>query len=47
MTYGYRRPPYRVKGCISEDNGNSWDIKNEIIICPDGEHGPQFNTGGR
>ena len=39
MTYGYRRPPYGVRGCISEDNGSSWDIKNEIIICSDGEHG--------
>jgi hypothetical protein len=30
-TYGYRRAPWGVRGCISED-GLSWDVANEIII---------------
>ncbi len=39
MTYGYRRPPFGVRCCISEDDGKSWNIKNEIVICSDGNHG--------
>lgn len=31
MVYGYRRPPYGVRGCISED-GVTWDVKNEFVI---------------
>lgn len=31
MVYGYRRPPYGVRGVISED-GVTWDIKNEFVI---------------
>jgi len=30
-TYGYRRPPWGLRGCISED-GTHWDVKNEFII---------------
>ena len=30
-TYGYRRPPWGVRGCISED-GLSWDVANEFTI---------------
>ena len=36
-TYGYRRPPYGVRGVFSED-GLSWDVANEFVIreggCP-------------
>jgi hypothetical protein len=31
MIYGYRRPPYGVRGCISED-GLQWDVANEFVI---------------
>jgi len=36
-TYGYRKPPYGIRACISYDNGITWDLQNEIIIkenCP-------------
>lgn len=29
--YGYRKAPWGVRGCISED-GLSWDVRNEFII---------------
>jgi hypothetical protein len=35
MTYGYRRPPFGVRACLSNDNGKTWDIENEIIIRMD------------
>jgi len=38
MIYGYRRPPYGVRGCISED-GVNWDIKNEFVIREGGVPG--------
>ncbi|MCP4402298.1 MAG: exo-alpha-sialidase [bacterium] len=31
MIYGYRRPPYGVRGIISED-GIHWDVKDEFVI---------------
>jgi sialidase-1 len=31
MVYGYRRPPYGVRGCISDD-GITWDVANEFTI---------------
>jgi sialidase-1 len=31
MVYGYRRRPYGVRGCISED-GVTWDVANEFTI---------------
>lgn len=31
MVYGYRRPPYGVRGIVSED-GINWDAKNEFVI---------------
>jgi len=36
MTYGYRRPPYGVRACLSSDCGETWDLDNEIIIRMDG-----------
>jgi sialidase-1 len=35
-TYGYRRPPFGVRACISEDGGGSWDIECEIVLRDDG-----------
>lgn len=35
-TYGYRRPPYGLRACISADGGKSWNIQNEIILRDDG-----------
>ena len=29
--YGYRKAPYGVRGCVSED-GMTWDSKNEFVI---------------
>jgi hypothetical protein len=29
--YGYRRAPWGLRGCISED-GLHWDVKNEFVI---------------
>jgi hypothetical protein len=31
MVYGYRRPPYGVRGCVSDD-GLQWDPANEFTI---------------
>jgi len=36
MTYGYRRPPWGVRACLSSDLGKTWDKDNEIIIRMDG-----------
>lgn len=38
MVYGYRRPPYGVRGVISED-GVTWDVKNEFVIRAGGVPG--------
>lgn len=38
MIYGYRRPPYGVRGVISED-GLTWDVKNEFVIRAGGVPG--------
>ncbi|HNB29189.1 MAG TPA: hypothetical protein PLR41_19635, partial [Alphaproteobacteria bacterium] len=35
---GYRRPPYGVRGIISED-GLTWDVKNEFVIREGGVPG--------
>jgi hypothetical protein len=39
LGYGYRRPPYGVRACISEDEGKTWNLQEEIIIRQDGLHG--------
>ncbi|MGD9099424.1 MAG: sialidase family protein [Anaerolineae bacterium] len=36
-TYGYRRPPYGVRACVSVDDGKTWDIEHEIVLRDDGE----------
>lgn len=38
MVYGYRRPPYGVRGIISEDS-LIWDVKNEFVIREGGVPG--------
>lgn len=38
IVYGYRRPPYGTRGCISED-GIIWDPKNEFVIREGGVPG--------
>ena len=38
MIYGYRRPPYGVRGIVSED-GVTWDVKNEFVIREGGVPG--------
>jgi len=40
MVYGYRRSPWGVRGCISED-GVTWDVKNEFIIRKGGVAPPK------
>lgn len=34
-TYGYRKKPFGVRCCISRDNGETWDIGNEIVVRDD------------
>ncbi len=36
MTYGYRRAPLGVRACISSDQGQTWDVDNEIVLRMDG-----------
>ena len=38
-TYGYRRPPYGIRACLSCDEGKTWDLRNEIVLRNDGSHG--------
>ena len=38
MIYGYRRPPYGVRGIVSAD-GVTWDVKNEFVIREGGVPG--------
>jgi len=35
-TYGYRKPPYGIRACLSNDNGKTWDIDHEIVLRDDG-----------
>ncbi|MBI5305683.1 MAG: exo-alpha-sialidase [Chloroflexi bacterium] len=34
--YGYRRPPFGVRACVSNDSGHTWDIAHEYILRDDG-----------
>jgi hypothetical protein len=43
MVYGYRRPPYGVRGVVSDD-GVTWDRANEFVIREGGVPG---TTGAR
>ncbi len=48
MIYGYRRPPYGVRGVVSND-GVTWDAKNEFVIREGGVPGgaEDATKGGR
>jgi hypothetical protein len=49
MIYGYRRPPYGVKGVVSND-GLSWDEKDSFFIAENGvpgREGTQSASGRR
>jgi hypothetical protein len=35
-SYGYRREPFGIRACLSEDHGMSWDIENEFVLRDDG-----------
>ena len=37
-TYGYRREPFGIRACLSDDEGETWDVSNEIVIRDDGVH---------
>ena len=39
MIYGYRRPPYGVRGCVSDD-GVTWDVAERV-------HDPRRRRAGR
>jgi sialidase-1 len=34
-SYGHRRLPFGVRGCISEDSGETWNITAEKVLCDD------------
>lgn len=35
-SYGYRRPPYGIRACLSSDDGQTWDIEREFVLRDDG-----------
>lgn len=35
-SYGYRREPFGIRACLSEDGGKSWEIENEYVLRDDG-----------
>ena len=37
-TYGHRREPWGVRACLSDDEGETWNVDNEIVIRDDGVH---------
>lgn len=34
-TYGYRKPPYGIRACLSRDEGLTWNVEKEIILRAD------------
>jgi hypothetical protein len=44
--YGYRKDPWGVRGCVSED-GLNWDIENEFAIREGGVPRPKGGSGSR
>lgn len=38
-TYGYRRPPFGVRACLSTDEGRTWNLREELVLRNDGLHG--------
>ena len=45
MVYGYRRPPYGVRGCVSED-GIVWDVANAFTIREGGVPAAYYDNPG-
>jgi sialidase-1 len=35
-SYGYRRPPFGIRACLSHDRGLTWDVEHEIVLRDDG-----------
>ena len=35
-SYGYRRDPFGIRACLSNDGGQRWDVENEVILRTDG-----------
>ena len=35
-SYGYRRPPMGIRACLSEDNGRTWLVQDELVLRDDG-----------
>ncbi|MGH2351448.1 MAG: sialidase family protein [Chloroflexota bacterium] len=35
-SYGYRREPMGIRACLSEDNGRTWLIQDELVLRDDG-----------
>jgi sialidase-1 len=33
--YGYRREPFGIRACLSNDGGDTWDMEHELIIRAD------------
>lgn len=38
-TYGYRHQPFGIRACLSNDEGEIWNIEHEIVIRSDGRGG--------
>jgi hypothetical protein len=36
LTRGYRREPFGVRAYLSRDEGDTWDVENEIVLRDDG-----------
>ena len=45
MVYGYRRPPYGVRGCVCDD-GITWDVANEFTIREGGVPAAHYDNPG-
>ena len=45
MVYGYRRPPYGVRGCVSDD-GITWDVADEFTIHEGGVPAAYYDNPG-
>jgi hypothetical protein len=45
MIYGYRRPPYGVRGCVSDD-GIAWDVADEFTIREGGVPAAFYDNPG-
>lgn len=35
-SYGYRRPPFGIRACLSPDSGLTWDMAHEYVLRDDG-----------